>query len=84
MWHKAKWMGRPMRLELTRVGLLVYLANRYTTRGALFLRNNYHLFACSYVVSRIILYQKFSSLCAPLWLILMAYQLIEDYSKPRG
>ena len=23
MWHKAEWMGRPMRLELTRVGLLV-------------------------------------------------------------
>ena len=35
MWHKAEWMGRPMRLELTRVGLLVLLANRYTTRGAL-------------------------------------------------
>ena len=35
MWHKAEWMGHPMRLELTRVGLLVYLANRYTTRGAL-------------------------------------------------
>ena len=35
MWHKAEWMGRPMRLELTRVGLLDYLANRYTTRGAL-------------------------------------------------
>ena len=35
MWHKAKWMGHPMRLELTRVGLLVKLANRYTTRGAL-------------------------------------------------
>ena len=34
MWHKAEWMGRPMRLELTRVGLLVQLANRYTTRGA--------------------------------------------------
>ena len=31
MWHKAEWMGRPMRLELTRVGLLVELANRYTT-----------------------------------------------------
>ena len=27
-------MGRPMRIELTRVGLLVYLANHYTTRGA--------------------------------------------------
>ena len=27
-------MGCPMRLELTRVGLLVQLANRYTTRGA--------------------------------------------------
>ena len=34
MWHKADEMGRPMRLELTRVGLLVHLANRYTTRGA--------------------------------------------------
>ena len=34
MWHKAEWMGRPMRLELTRVGLLVKLANRYTNRGA--------------------------------------------------
>ena len=34
MWHKAEWMGRPVRLELTRVGLLVKLANRYTTRGA--------------------------------------------------
>ena len=22
MWHKVEWMGRPMRLELTRVGLL--------------------------------------------------------------
>ena len=27
-------MGHPMRLELTRVGLLVKLANRYTTKGA--------------------------------------------------
>ena len=27
-------MGRPMRLELTREGLLVKLANRYTTKGA--------------------------------------------------
>ena len=35
MWHKAEWMGRPMRLELTRVDLLVMLANRYTTKGAL-------------------------------------------------
>ena len=34
MWHKAEWMGRPMRLELTHVGLLVQFANRYTTRGA--------------------------------------------------
>ena len=34
MWHKAEWMGRPMRLELTRVGLLVKLVNRYTTNGA--------------------------------------------------
>ena len=35
MWHKAIWKGHPMRLELTRVGLLVKLANHYTTRGAL-------------------------------------------------
>ena len=34
MWHKAEWMGRPMRLELNREGLLAQLANRYTTRGA--------------------------------------------------
>ena len=27
-------MGHPMRIELTRVGLLVYLANHFTTRGA--------------------------------------------------
>ena len=35
MWHKAIWKGHPMRLELTRVGLLVELANHYTTRGTL-------------------------------------------------
>ena len=34
MWHKAIWNGHPMRLELTRIGLLVELANHYTTRGA--------------------------------------------------
>ena len=28
-------MGHPMRLELTRVGLLVKVANHYTTKGAL-------------------------------------------------
>ena len=28
-------MGHPMRIEFTRAGLLVYLANHYTTRGAL-------------------------------------------------
>ena len=33
MWHKAIWKGHLMRLELTRVGLLVELANHYTTRG---------------------------------------------------
>ena len=27
-------MGHPMRLELTRVGVLVLLAYRYTTKGA--------------------------------------------------
>ena len=35
MWHKAEWMGRPMRLEFTRVGLLVKLANRYTTTSSI-------------------------------------------------
>ena len=35
MWHKADWMGHPMRLELTLAGLLVKLANHYTTWGAL-------------------------------------------------
>ena len=35
MWHKAERMGRLMGLELTRVGLLVKFANRYTTKGAL-------------------------------------------------
>ena len=34
MWHKAIWKGHPMRLELTRVGLLAELANHYTPRGA--------------------------------------------------
>ena len=34
MWHKADWMGRPMSIEITRVGLQVKLANRYTTKGA--------------------------------------------------
>ena len=34
MWHKVIWKGHPMRLELTRIGLLAELANHYTTRGA--------------------------------------------------
>ena len=34
MWHKAEWMGHPMSLEFTRVGLLVKLAKNYNTRGA--------------------------------------------------
>ena len=36
MWHKAIWKGHPMRLELTRIGLLGELANHYTTWGALY------------------------------------------------
>ena len=36
MWHKAVGMGHPMKLELTCEGLLIYLANYYTTRGTLF------------------------------------------------
>ena len=35
MWHKAVWMEHPMRLELTREGSLVELANHDTTWGAL-------------------------------------------------
>ena len=35
MWHKDEWMGHPMRLELTRVDLLVKVANHYTTKHAL-------------------------------------------------
>ena len=35
MWHKAECMGHPMRLKLNCVGLLVKLANRYITKGAL-------------------------------------------------
>ena len=34
MYHKAAWIEHPMGIELTRVGLLFYLANHYTTRGA--------------------------------------------------
>ena len=34
MWHKAEWIERSVRLELIREGLLVKLANHYTTRGA--------------------------------------------------
>ena len=34
MWFKAVWIGRTIRLELTRQGLLAELANQYTTRGA--------------------------------------------------
>ena len=33
MWNKAEWMGHPMRLELTREGLPVYLVNHNTTIG---------------------------------------------------
>ena len=40
MSHKVIWKGHPMRLELTHVGLLVELANHYTTRGALAILNN--------------------------------------------
>ena len=30
MWYKAIWKGHPVRLELTRIGLVVELANHYT------------------------------------------------------
>ena len=47
MWHKAIWKGHPMRLELTRVGLLVELANHYTTKGASETRTMLCLGLCS-------------------------------------
>ena len=37
MWHKDVGMEHLMRLELTREGFLVLLANYYTTRGDQFL-----------------------------------------------
>ena len=58
MWHKTIWKGHPMRLELTRVGLLVELANHYTTKGAWGGR--------VYVCVRIFVYSKaFRSFCFP-------------------
>ena len=43
-------MGRPMRLELTRIGLLVLLANRYTTRGA---RRVFNIFEITWLLINI-------------------------------
>ena len=40
--------GHPMRLELTRVGLLVELANHYTTRGGKIANLKYILTGCQY------------------------------------
>ena len=34
MWHKAEWLGHPMRLNAIREALLDQLANQYTTQGA--------------------------------------------------
>ena len=34
MWLMAKWMARPMRIELTHEVLLAWLVNLYTTLGA--------------------------------------------------
>ena len=34
MWHKAEWMGQPLRNKLFCVGFLAQIANHYTTRGA--------------------------------------------------
>ena len=48
-WHKADWMGHPMRLELTLAGLLVKLANHYTTRGALYLSIYLYLLKSCYI-----------------------------------
>ena len=46
MRHKAEWMGHPMRLELTHVGLLVQLANRYTTSRIYHSNMNYFSKKC--------------------------------------
>ena len=43
MWHKAELMRHPTRLELTLAGLLVKLANHYTTRSAQVLKHYEHL-----------------------------------------
>ena len=56
MWHKAIWKGHPMRLELTRVGLLVELANHYT-KPYLDVRYTYiHTFVCIYIYIYIYVY----------------------------
>ena len=40
MWHKAEYNGHPMRLEHTRVGFLVKVANHYT-KGAQYENRKY-------------------------------------------
>ena len=51
-----------MRLELTRVGLLVKLANHYTTRGAL--SNTQWLCAvCVFLLRHMCIYYKFLKVC---------------------
>ena len=68
MWHKAIWKGHPMRLELTRVGLQVKLANHYTTRGAF---TN----AVIWMVSVLPLISNSTSSLRRLWGSFQAYQL---------
>ena len=59
MWHKAIWKGHPMRLELTRVGLLVELANHYTTKGAYPRGVMVKAMDCGIVVSEFVLQSRY-------------------------
>ena len=63
MWHKAIWKGHPMRLELTRVSLLVELANHYTTRGA------FHVCMCVilWIFSAVVYRFRRVSICISQW-----------------
>ena len=42
MWHKAEWIGHPMRLDVTLASLQVKLADHYTTRGTVSRNSSSH------------------------------------------
>ena len=80
MWHKAEWIGLLMRLELTRVGLLVKFVNRYTTKGApSYIRFTLHDSKLNLV--NITLSNTMLRLIW--WPILTACQLLSGYFMPR-